>query len=90
VLTNSYVAKQLRLSPGDLKKRRLARQASAIVAIPEAAPSFIELPAPASWSWPASEAVSIEVERTDGARMRLSYRQAPSLASVLQAFLDHP
>jgi hypothetical protein len=56
----------------------------------EAAPNFIELPMAASWSWPPSEPVSIEVERTDGARMRLSYRQAPSLATVLQAFLDHP
>jgi hypothetical protein len=90
VLANSYVAKQLRLSPGDLKRRRLSQPASAIVAMPAAAPSFIELPAPASWSWSSAEPVSIEVERTDGVRMRLSYRQAPSLASVLQAFLDHP
>jgi hypothetical protein len=90
VLANSYVAKQLRLSPGDLKKRRLARHASAIVAMPAAATGFIELPAPASWSWPPSGPVDIEVERPDGVRMRLSYQQAPSLATVLQAFLDHP
>jgi len=36
----------------------------------------------------APGAASIEVERPDGARLRVQYRDAPPLAAVLQAFLE--
>ena len=87
VLPGSQVAKRLRLRSTDLKKQRLARP----TALPAAAASpdsgFVEVPAP--WLGSAAPgAALIEVERPDGARLRVQYRDAPPLAAVLQAFLE--
>jgi len=87
VLPGSQVAKRLRLSPTDLKKQCLARQ----TAIPATAvtpyPGFVEVTAP-EFEPAAPHATVLEVERPDGARLRLQYRDSPPLAAVLRAFLE--
>ena len=49
-------------------------------------PAFVEVPVP--WPGPVGGSTLIEVERPDGARLRLQYRDAPPLATVLRAFLE--
>jgi len=89
VLPCSQVAKRLRLSPTDLKKQCLARQGSLGVEATSPHPGFIEVTTPAFGTAAAPSATLIEVERPDGARLRLHYRTAPPpLATVLQAFLE--
>jgi hypothetical protein len=87
VLAGSQVAKRLRLSPTDLKKQGLARQ----TAIPATAvapyPGFVEVTAPA-FEPAAPSPTLIEVERPDGVRLRLQYRDSPPLAALLRAFLE--
>jgi hypothetical protein len=86
------VAKTLRLSPGELKRRRLAQPAPVSTEAVEAAPNFIELtpvwPAPAVSS---DVGIEVELERPDGARLRIQYRQPqPPLGDLVRAFLEQP
>ena len=87
VLPCAHVAKRLRLSPTDLKKRCPARPASipAEAALPY--PGFVEVTAH-GFGPAASGAMLIEVERPDGARLRLQSRDPPPVAAVLRAFLE--
>jgi hypothetical protein len=91
-LPNSRVAKTLRLSPGELKRRRLAQPAPVPTAAVEARPNFVEL----TPVWPTaavSSAAGVEValERTDGARLQIHYRQPqPPLGELVRAFLEQP
>lgn len=88
VLPHCRVAKRLRLSPGELKKRRLAVQSGPHQAVTEASPGFVELPA----LWPAAgtspEPLEVEFERVDGARMRLRYPASAPLGALVRAFLE--
>ncbi len=81
-LSYSHVAKQLRLSPSDLKQQMLAQQA------PASPGRFVEVsqtPAP-PLTYPATE---IEMQRADGARLRLRSSEANlPLAAVVRAFLE--
>ena len=87
VLPGSQVAKRLRLRLTDLKKQSLARPTALPAAAASPDPGFIEVPAP--WPGPATPGITlIEVERPDGARLRVQYRDAPPLAAVLRAFLE--
>jgi PAS domain-containing protein len=90
VLSNSQVARRLRLSPTDLKKHRLARQRSLPAESTEVTPQFIEI----TPSLPGSTlpgGTEVEFERPDGARMRIRYRESPPpLAVLVQAFLERP
>ena len=88
VLPGSQVAKRLRLRLTDLKKQSLARPTSLPTAAASPDPGFIEVPAP--WLGSAVPgAALIEVERPEGARLRLHYRTAPPpLAMLLRAFLE--
>jgi hypothetical protein len=83
----SQVAKHLRLSPNDLKKHLTAQQQPTPQG-PAPALSFVEVPlAPASC--PASSGTEIELQRADGARLRLrSGESTLSLAAVVRAFLE--
>ena len=89
---HSRVAKTLRLSPGELKRRRLAQPAAVSTAAVEAHPSFVEL----TPVWPAASVSSdagaeVELERPDGARLRIQYRQLqPPLGDLVRAFLEQP
>jgi len=89
MLPCSQVAKRLRLSPTDLKKQCLARQGSVVAEATSSHPGFIEVTPPTVGTAAAASATLIEVERPDGARLRLHYRTAlPPLATVLRAFLE--
>jgi hypothetical protein len=89
LLPCSQVAKRLRLSPTDLKKRCLARQGSLVAEAASPHPGFIEVTAHGFGAAAAPSATLIEVERPDGARLRLHYRTAPPpLAALLRAFLE--
>ena len=88
VLPCSQVAKRLRLSPPNLKKPCLARQESLVTEAVSAPPGFIEVTAD-ELGTALPNATLIEVERPDGARLRLHDRPAPPpLTTVLQAFLE--
>jgi len=88
VLANSRVAKQLRLSPSDLKKRRLAQSPPGAITATAAPSAFVELTSIAPWQAQQGAPCLLEIERADGTRMRLRYEQAPPLASLMQAFWD--
>jgi len=87
VLPCSRVARRLRVRSTDLRKRALVKPAPGATEGTGPTPAFVEVPAP--WVEPAASGVAlIEVERPDGARLRVQYRDAPPLAAVLGAFLE--
>lgn len=87
VLPRAQVARRLRLRSTDLRRRALVGPTSGATEATAPSPDFVEVPVP----WPglaAPGAALIEVERPDGARLRLHYRTAPPpLATLLRAFL---
>ncbi len=86
-LAYSHVAKQLRLSPSDLKQQMRAQQTAACQA-PPAPLAFVEVPqTPAGGAMlPETE---IEMQRTDGARLRLRTSNSTlPLAAVVRAFFE--
>ena len=90
LLPYSQVAKRLRLSPTDLKKRCLARPGMEPAEATPPAPTFVEVTGVAVGAAPASPPLRIEVERPDGARLRVHAAPSLSLAAVLRAFLESP
>ena len=88
LLPYSQVAKRLRLSPTDLKKRCLARPGMEPAEATPPAPAFIEVTEVAFGTEPASPPVLIEVERPDGARWRVQSATSLPLAAVLRALLE--
>ena len=87
VLPGSRVARRLRVRSTDLRKRALVKPAPGTTEGTGPPPAFVEVPVP--WSGPATPGITlIEVERPDGARLRVQYRDAPPLAAVLRAFLE--
>ncbi|HEV8717246.1 MAG TPA: hypothetical protein VGX03_31050 [Candidatus Binatia bacterium] len=75
------VAKQLRLTPQALKRRRAAMDGTPV---PPHAPHFVEVHA--AWRMPTAE---VESQRPDGTRLRITYSEAsPTLAPLLQTFLE--
>jgi hypothetical protein len=87
LLPYSQVAKRLRLSPTDLKKRCLVRPGmDAATASPT--PAFVEVTGVAFGAPPAPPPVLIEIERPDGARLRLHAAASLPLTPILRAFLD--
>jgi hypothetical protein len=89
VLPHTRVAHHLRLSSNDLKKQ-MAKQAEAGAVAPAPTTSFVEVPtAPASFQ--PSSPTEIDIERPDGARLRLVCSETPlPLATVVRAFLEAP
>ncbi len=84
VLPLSQVAKRLGLCPQRLRKRGGGKTPAAAPPAPSVALPFVEV-TPA-WRSPTAE---VEVPRTDGARMRISYHDAsPPLTLLLQTFLE--
>src|SRR5512144_1335389 len=90
LLPYAQVAKRLRLSPTDLKKRCLARPGMDPAEATSPAPAFIEVTGVAFGAAPVSHTMLIEVERPDGARLRVHAAPSLPLTPVLQAFLDSP
>jgi len=76
-----HVAHVLRLKPQALKRRRGERVTTATAA----AAQFVEV-TPAVGQ---GGAVAVEVQRPDGARLRITYSESsPALAPLLQTFLE--
>lgn len=83
VLPLARVAKQLGLTPQALKRRGGGNAAAGPATLP-ASLHFVEVNTPA-WRTPTAE---VEVQRVDGARLRLTYHEpTPALTPLLQAFL---
>ena len=83
-LSVTRVAHQLGLTPHALKKRRAALTGMAAPLPPAQVPHFVEVAA--AWRTPATE---VEIQRPDGARLRITYSDAsPALVPLLQTFLD--
>jgi hypothetical protein len=83
VLPYSRVAQHVRVSPSDLKKHMATPRASK----PATSPRFVEVPPMPAWP-PATQAMEIELERSDGARLRLRCPESTSsVAALVQAFL---
>lgn len=79
------MAKQLGLTPQVLKRRRDPPRPGAGAPSASGPAHFGEVPAPA---WRASTA-EVEVQRADGTRLRITYRDAvPALVPLLQTFLE--
>jgi len=83
VLPYCRVAQHLRLSPSDLKKHMATPRDSK----PVISPRFVEVPSmPAGSS--ATQVMEIEVERRDGARLRVRCPEsASSVTTLVQVFL---
>ena len=83
-LSVTRVAHQLGLTPHALKKRRAAVNGTIPPLPPAQLPHFVEVAA--AWRPPATE---VEIQRSDGARLRITYSDAsPALVPLLQTFLD--
>lgn len=84
------VARRLRVSGGELKKRCAAHHAALATSTSTAALGFVEVPAVPVWALSPS-AIEVELQRPDGARLRVA---APEphlpLLAVVRAFLETP
>jgi hypothetical protein len=84
VLPYSRVAQHVRVSPSDLKKHMATPRDSK----PATSPRFVEVPPTPAWS-SATQVVEMEIERPDGARLRLRCPElTSSVAAVMRAFLE--
>jgi hypothetical protein len=89
-LPRGQVAKRLRLSGGELKKRCAAQHAPRSAPTAPAARDFVELPAPPSWPM-TTPPVEVELQRADGARLRIHYHDsALAVTALVRTFLETP
>jgi transposase-like protein len=80
----SRVAKQLGLTPHALKRHREALQKTPAPRALLPTPQFVEVAS--TWRTATTE---VEIQRPDGARLRITYSDAtPALVPLLQTFLD--
>jgi hypothetical protein len=89
LIPRSQVAKRLRLSGGELKKRCAAPPAPPTADAPPRAVDFVEFPAPLSWPRPTPRA-TVELQRADGARLHMQYHEPLPLADLVRTFLETP
>jgi hypothetical protein len=91
VLSNGRVAKRLRLSPTDLRKQRMARQAASASADAEPPPTFVDIPPLVPWPTTVPGETEIELVRPDGVRMGIRTRaSATPLVTLVRTFLERP
>jgi hypothetical protein len=84
VLPLSRVAKQLGLCPRRWRKHGGGKAVAAGAPAPSISSPFVEITP--TWRSPSAE---VEVQRADGARLRIiSSEAAPALAPLLQTFLE--
>ena len=89
VLSNGRVAKRLRLSPTDLRKQRMARQAISAIAGAKTSPAFIDITPSMPWPTASPAETQVEFARPDGARMCIRAREsATPLVALVQMFLE--
>jgi hypothetical protein len=84
VLPLTRVAQQLGLKPAALKRQRAALRTMGGASVPPAASPFVEVSAGA-WG-PAP--VEVEVQRPDGVRLRLHYRDPAPVLTLVQTLLE--
>ena len=91
MLPLSRVAKRLRLNRQELKRRCAKVQPMATPAVSAPAPmDFIEVKADSGWLEAASP-MTLELDRADGARLRLEYREPqPPVVALVRALLEMP
>jgi hypothetical protein len=83
------VARRLRMSGGELKKRCAAAHAARST---PASPTlgFVEVPALPVWPTPTAE-TEIELSRADGTRLRIhTHEPQPPLVALVRTFLETP
>ena len=86
----THVARRLRVSGGELKKRCAAHHAAQSTPAPPAALGFVEIPAAPIWPL-ATAAIEIELHRPDGACLRIVAHEAQlPLTALVRAFLETP
>jgi len=86
VLPVSRVAKRLSLCPTRLKKRWEGQPSTARSTALPTPRTFVEVRTTAVWPPSTTE---VEVQRADGARLRLTYGDAnPALVPLVQTFLE--
>ena len=85
VLPRTRVAQHLRLSSNDLKKQ-MAAELEPNAASSLTAPGFVEVP-PATHRPPAPPTTEIELQRKDGAQLRL-HAPDTSLTAIVRSFLE--
>ena len=87
VLPYSRVAQHVRVSPSDLKKHMAAQHESRSTASPTP-PRFVEVPPTPAWP-PVAQAMEIELERPDGACLRVRCPESTSpVVALVRAFLE--
>ena len=85
----THVARRLRVSGGELKKRCAAHHAA------QSTPAstvlgFVEVPPTSVWPLPTS-GIEIDLQRPDGTRLRLhTHEPQPPLVALVQTFLETP
>jgi hypothetical protein len=87
LLPYSRVAQHVRVSPSDLKKH-MATSRDSKPAASSTPPPFVEVPTAPAWS-SATQVIEMELERPDGARLRLRGPESTSVvAALLRTFLE--
>lgn len=89
LVPRSQVAKRLGLSGGELKKHCATQPGPQAAGAPGGAIDFVALPAPPSWSPPTLRA-TVELQRTDGARLHIHAHEPLPLADLVRTFLETP
>ena len=86
-LSTSRVAKHLRLGVSDLKQQIAKRQSLAAAQMPTP-PGFVEVP-PLPTPNPGFGSLEVELQRTDGARLRIHSPDASlPLTAIVHSFLE--
>jgi len=84
------VARRLRVSGGELKKRCAAHHSVPSTPAATAALDFVEVPAAPVWPRPTTT-IEIELHRPDGTRLRIATHETQlSLLALVQTFLEAP
>jgi hypothetical protein len=90
ILPRSRVAKCLRVSWSDLHTQCAAARSPSVDALTPPPLHFVEVPPVAGWPLPPPE-TTIELQRPDGARLRVVTHEATlPLATLVRTFLEAP
>ena len=86
----TQVARRLRVSGGELKKRGAAHHAAPSPPVATTALDFVEVPTAPVWPRPTA-ATEIELHRPDGTRLRIATHETQlSLTALVRTFLETP
>lgn len=84
------VATRLGVSGSALKQRCAAHHAALAAPVSAATPGFVEVLAAPAWPLPTSS-IEIELQRPDGARLRIAAHEAQlPLTALVRTFLETP